>query len=531
MKARLLASYLSLAVLVLLVLEIPLGVLGARREHDLLFAQAQRDATALAVLVQESLEHPQAQELNDLVRRYQGATGNEVVVVDPAGRTLVQLAPNEPEDLDMTRADLTAALNGRSSTRLTTDEGDPVAVATTPVQGDGTAAAVVAVTVPAGSAEHRIHVLELGLGIVAVVVLAITTLVGLALARSVSRPLSRLKDSASRLGAGELSTRAVAEGPGEVRALANAFNDMADRLEELVTAQHRFVADASHQLRSPLTALRLRLENLQIAHPDTSDELEAATGEVLRLSRLIDGLLTLTRAEGARGERQVVDVATVLDERQDAWSALADERTVGLVVDFAGSAAVGSGAVGSGAVGSGAVGSGAVGSGAVGSGAVGSAAVGSAAVGSGAVRGGTVGTAVPRVALARLVPGDLEQILDNLLANALDATPPGGVIALSTGGDRGHVIVHVRDNGPGMTEAERACAFDRFWRGTAAGDRSTGLGLAIVQQLVRANGGEIELGSAAGGGLDVSITLERAPDGHVPATPPRAGIGSTAPCS
>jgi signal transduction histidine kinase len=321
--------------------------------------------------------------------------------------------------------------------------------------------------------------LELGLAGIAAVVLALTTLVGLALARSVSRPLSRLEGSASRLGAGELPTRAVADGPAEVQALANAFNDMADRLEELVTAQHRFVADASHQLRSPLTALRLRLEDLQTAHPDTSDELEAATTEVLRLSRLIDGLLTLTRAEGARGERQVVDVTTVLDERRDASSALSDERAVALVVDF--------------------------------------------------TRSGTVGTPQDPAALARLVPGDLEQILDNLLANALDASLPGGLIALSANGDRGHVVVHVRDDGPGMSEAERASAFDRFWRGTAAGERSVGLGLAIVQQLVRANGGDIELGSAPGGGLDVAVSLERAPDGGMPGIPPRAGVGSTAP--
>jgi signal transduction histidine kinase len=479
MRARLLASYLSLAVIVLLVLEIPLGLLGARREHDLLFGQAQRDATALAVLVQESLAHPQAQELNDLVRRYQGATGNEVVVVDQAGRTLVQLAPNEPEDLDISPADLAAGLNGHSSTRLTRDEGEPAAVATAPVQGDSGTAAVVGVTVPAGSAEHRIHLLVLGLGVIAAVVLAVTTLVGLALARSVSRPLSRLEDSASKLGAGQLSTRAVAEGPAEVQALAHAFNDMADRLEELVSAQHRFVADASHQLRSPLTALRLRLENFQIARPDTSDELEAATGEVLRLSRLIDGLLTLTRAEGARGDRQVIDVTTVLDERRDAWSALADERTVGLTVGSS-------------------------------------------------KRSAGVPVEAP-AALARVVPGDLEQILDNLLANALDATPAGGLIALSANGGRSHVVLHVRDSGPGMSDAERACAFNRFWRGTAAGHRSTGLGLAIVQQLVRANGGEIELGSADDGGLDVAITLERAPDAHHAAAPSRPTAGPATP--
>jgi signal transduction histidine kinase len=479
MKRRLLASYLSLAIVVLLVLEIPLGVLGVRREHDLIIGQAQRDAAALAVLVQESLEHPQAHDLNDLVRRYQGATGNEVVVVDPSGGTLVQLEPNERQDVDINHADLAAALNGHSSTRLTTDEGKPVVVATAPVQGDSGTAAAVIVTVPAGSAEHRIHLLLLGLGVVAAAVLAMTTLVGLALARSVSRPLSRLEESAARLGAGQLSCRAVATGPAEVRALAQAFNEMADRLEELVAAQHRFVADASHQLRSPLTALRLRLENLQIAHPDTSDELEAATSEVLRLSRLIDGLLTLTRAEGARAERQVIDVRTVLEERRDAWSALADERTVGLALGESPSAA------------------------------------GTSAEGD--------------RACARVVPGDLEQILDNLLANALDATPAGGLIALSANGDRGHVVLHVRDTGPGMSADERASAFNRFWRGTAAGEGSTGLGLAIVHQLVRANGGDIQLRSADGGGLDVAIILERAPDAHHTGLHSRSGAGSVVP--
>jgi signal transduction histidine kinase len=476
MRRRLLASYLSLAAVILLVLEIPLGVLGVRREHDLITAQAQRDATALAVLVQESLEHPQAHDLNDLVRRYQKATGNEVVVVDASGRTLVEVDPNERQDVDVGNADLAAALNGHSSTRLTTDEGRPVVVTTVPVQGDAGASGAVIVTVPATAAEHRIHLLLLGLGVVAAAVLAVTTLVGLALARSVSRPLSRLEDSAARLGAGQLSSRAVSTGPAEVRALANAFNEMADRLEELVTAQHRFVADASHQLRSPLTALRLRLENLQNAHPDATDELEGATNEVLRLSRLIDGLLALTRAEGARAERQVIDVTNVLEERQDAWSALADERTVDLVVAESTSAA---------------------------------------------------GTAaqVDR-AYARVVPGDLEQILDNLLANALDATPAGGHIALSANGDRGHVILHVRDTGPGMTADERACAFDRFWRGTAAGDGSTGLGLAIVHQLVRANGGDIHLGSGDGSGLDVAIILDRAPEAHGTGVHSRSGAGS-----
>jgi len=90
--------------------------------------------------------------------------------------------------------------------------------------------------------------------------------------------------------------------------LAATFNEMADRLDQLVAAQRRFVADASHQLRTPLTALRLRLENLDPATPTR----DAALDETNRLSRIVDGLLALARAEGDQAERKPVDVGAVL---------------------------------------------------------------------------------------------------------------------------------------------------------------------------------------------------------------------------
>ena len=102
------------------------------------------------------------------------------------------------------------------------------------------------------------------LGGVAVVVLAAATLASFLIARSVSRPLRRLQRSAADLADGRLSTRAdTTAGPPEVRAVARTFNTMAERLETLLASQRAFVADASHQLRTPLTALRLRLENLE----------------------------------------------------------------------------------------------------------------------------------------------------------------------------------------------------------------------------------------------------------------------------
>src|SRR5881392_2499266 len=115
------------------------------------------------------------------------------------------------------------------------------------------------------------------------------------------RPLRELERGATALGEGDLSTRvAERDGPPEVRAVARAFNDTARRLEELVGAQDAFVAAASHQLRSPLTALRLRLENLEPALAgEDAEELDAALTEAARLSRLIDGLLALARADRA----------------------------------------------------------------------------------------------------------------------------------------------------------------------------------------------------------------------------------------
>ena len=107
---------------------------------------------------------------------------------------------------------------------------------------------------------------------------------------------------------------------------------MADRLEELVHTQRAFLADASHQLRTPLTALRLRLENLEdTLGPEQGAELAPALAEADRLSRIVDGLLTLARSEGGlRPAREVVDVEAALRDRAEAWGALAEERQVTL---------------------------------------------------------------------------------------------------------------------------------------------------------------------------------------------------------
>jgi signal transduction histidine kinase len=103
----------------------------------------------------------------------------------------------------------------------------------------------------------------------------------------------------------------------------------------------------------------------------------------------------------------------------------------------------------------------------------------------------------------------LDQILDNLLSNAFDATPAWGRVTIEASLSGGGVELHVADSGPGLDPAERALALQRFWRGRSNANEGTGLGLAIVDQLVRLSGGSIELRQASGGGLDAVVSLRR----------------------
>ena len=227
---------------------------------------------------------------------------------------------------------------------------------------------------------------------------------------------------------------------------------MADRLDELVTSQRRFVADASHQLRTPLTALQLRLETLD---PQSEATRDAALDEVARLTRLVDGLLSLARAEGARPVREPVSITAVLAERHDAWLPLATEQRVRIDLDSSESVSI----------------------------------------------------------TAELVPGHLEQILDNLIDNALDVSPPDSTVILRSARVGPYVEIHVIDEGPGMTDEERRDAFAPFWQ-SATGRRtgSSGLGLAIAQQLARASQGSLRLDRSPRGGIDAVVRFRAEED-------------------
>jgi signal transduction histidine kinase len=298
--------------------------------------------------------------------------------------------------------------------------------------------------------EHRLAVLWTWLGAVSAIALLAAAFIATALARWVSRPLGSLEAAARHLGDGDFTASASATaGPQEVRTLAANFNRMAARLEALVSGHQAMMADVSHQLRTPLAALRLRLDVLALEAPaQLADELAGAQGEVARLSRMVDGLLAVARAENVTAAPVPVRVEAVIKDRSAAWRPAAEEKAVQL----------------------------------------------------------SASAAEPLT--ARMREGHLEQILDNLLANSLDAVPAGGHIRVSVAMAANRIQVVVADDGPGMSEQQRQTAFRRFVSATPGG---TGLGLAIVHRLVTADGGAAELADTNGGGLTVRLDLPAAP--------------------
>jgi signal transduction histidine kinase len=326
---------------------------------------------------------------------------------------------------------------------------------------------------PYAPLNSEIQTLWLILGAICVAAILAATMIAIWLARWVSKPLAGLDAAARRLADGDLTIRARDNyGPPEVRRLSRTFNTMAGRLETLVHGSRAALADVSHQLRTPLAALRLRLDFLAVdaaeGDPEMAAELAGAQDEVARLSRLVDGLLAVARAENVTPQPRVIDVAAAAEERVVAWHPVAEDRGISLeaAVDYA----------------------------------------------SGPVRG-WVGE------------GHLEQILDNLIANALDALgeqPPGSEEAERAGSGRVTVTVAkaesgvritVRDNGPGMGPEDRERAFLRFTSsspGAGSGIGGTGIGLAIVHRLVTSNGGTAKLTDTPGGGLTVVLDLPAA---------------------
>lgn len=465
MRLRLVAVTVAIVAFVLAIHDIPLAAHLERVERDRLVTKYERDAFIIGGRSEEALDAGTADQepvLRALAIRYSAEEDVDVVIVDSAARAVISSDESRIGEDMSNRPEIVAALaTGAPQTgeRFSETLGTDLFYVAVPVLSGTERVGAVRISVLGQVVADRVWARLSGLLFVALLSLLVASIVAWWLARTLTRPLRHLEMTTENLASGNLSARADAgDGPPEAKALAASINLMADKIEQLLDRQRAFAGTASHQLRTPLTALRLRLEQLAIdlaasdrdGGSELADRVGSALDETDRLRRIIEGLLALSRAEGAAADVQVIDIAVVVRERAEHWRPLADERSV-LIVEH-------------------------------------------------------TETSCEVVA----VPGAIEQIVDNLVDNALEVSPSGATLTISLL-DRGDTVeLHVADEGPGLGPEERHRAFDRFWRAPEAPVGGSGLGLAIVRELAAAGGGSAEMRESASGGVDVVVTFKTA---------------------
>lgn len=452
MRTRLLLVLLPLLALLLVALETPLAQSHAERLSQERFLKLVGAIEELAGIADPVLrEGSDAQRLKALLRSTERIHDSRLFVVDDVGDVKIPAGRDDPANPGAIARATAAALAGLSPDRPATAwpwRREPFVLAAPLGDGGRPPGAVVAVAPTAGvRREIRDRLLLLAAAGLAVLLLA-TFVCLLPLARWVLRPVDELTAGVQRITAGEPDSRVPERGgPPELRGLATAFNAMAASVARALERQRAFAADASHQLRNPLTALRLRLDSLALhIAPDGERELRSALDEAQRLSTTIDVLLRLARAEATAAEMTVLDVGRIAAGRVEVWAPAV------------------------------------------------------------AAAGAELMLSVTDACHASCDASAIEQALDAVLDNALKFGDGAAVeVSVTRHGD--DVRVRVRDHGPGLTAQERSAAAERFWR--SARDQNvdgTGLGLTIARTLLETCGGHLELHDGRPG-LAVDIVL------------------------
>jgi two-component system, OmpR family, sensor kinase len=434
---------------------VPLAINLSARVNAEVRTQAEAQADLVAATAADLLGSGQRTALQTLAQNAAGSVRGRVLIVDARGFVLADSSgPAQLGTSYASRPEIQRALDGRQYqfARGSQTLGQEILATAVPIVHDAHTAGAVRITQSIGAVHSAVRRAQFVVILIGLIVLALGLAAGAVIAAQVARPIGRLEQVARRVAQGDLAARAEIEGSTEQRSLAASFNEMTSRVERLLDAQRDFVADASHQLRTPLTGLRLRLEEARALEPneDVATELDAAMVEVDRLAHTVGELLALSRA----GERRVAGTKVELDDlvaaAAERWRATAVERGIDLVCRHE--------------------------------------------------DGRSVWVARP----------DAERSLDALIENALRYSPYGSAVELVSAADR----VEVRDRGPGLPDEERDSVFERFHRGRAgvAGPPGSGLGLSIARELAREWGGEVTLENRAGGGAVATLSLGTRPD-------------------
>ena len=341
---------------------------------------------------------------------------------------------------------------------------EPTRLVTLPVRvrvGGSGGETLLAVQV-AGSLDDVHHVINTSAGLFATLGAVLLLSVGAAgalLMRHVFRAIDDVVQKARRIGDEDLSQRLPHPGSAdEIGRLVDTLNEMLARIEHGYDVQRRFTADASHELRSPLSRLRTELE-LTLRRPREPEAyvetLRSGLEEVERLSLLVEELLAFARIDTGqeRGRTERVLLNALTEDAVRRMEPIARARSVTLAIDAAGP-----------------------------------------------VR-------------AKVAPASASLVLDNLLDNAVKFAPPASCVTVQLVVDGPHAVLRVRDTGPGIRRDELTRVFERFYRGPSARAGSTpgmGLGLALSQAIVHAHGGRITASNAVEGGAVFEVRLPAA---------------------
>jgi two-component system, OmpR family, sensor kinase len=459
-RARLVLAAFYVLTAVVLALVIPLALTVERRAESDFRSAVLGDAAILAARVADLV--PQASgapggdaaaSVEALVEESARDRTERIVVVDASGHVVADSQGSaEPGTVFATdaRPELQAALfRGLIDTRTRASEtlGDELLLVTVPVVDQGRVAGAVRVSAATADIDASVRASWLRLAGLGVAVVAAGLVLAWLLSAALSRQVRRLSDAATRLGRGELGARAPENGPEELAALARSFNSMADSLGGSLESQREFVANASHQLRTPLTGMRLRLEAIRAEGGLAGEEAAKAEADLERLSAIVDDLLTLAGASSRSVTAETVDLEQVARAAAVRWREAAEAT------------------------------------------------------------GGRVEVEARGRPLAWADPEDLAHALDNLVDNAIRYSPAGAEVRIEAARRDGAAVLLVSDTGPGIPPEERARVFERFYRGSTgrSAGRGTGLGLAIVAAVVERWGGEVRVLDGPGTRIEASF--------------------------
>ncbi len=458
---RLFGTYMLIVLATLLVLNVTMLSYFTRSYYRGKEMNLLTYANVLGVLGRDFLDH-EDEQAKETIEDTARSIASRVIITDGAGLVVEDSAGNTSLlGTRLQQAEVATALTGRSAVTVTTLRGsERVMVVAVPIMLDKQVVGVVLISSPMADVETILRGIRLRMVGGSFLSLVGALLVSILLAGRITRPAAELSRGVQAVADGVLTSRVAVHGDDELGDLALAFNRMAEKLGQTELRRRRFVADASHELQTPLSAVRILAETVTESldsDPDAAREfLKDLIGETDRMSELVRDLLELARLDAAPEGLQIqaVDLLALATEAVHHLQPAADQKRV--ILDLTGN--------------------------------------------------------------PLLVPGDrakLLRLLLNLLDNAVKFAPSDSRVQVHIARDGDYAILTVGDTGPGIKEADLQRIFDRFYRVDAARTRAeggTGLGLAIARQIVLAHGGSIRADSNPGRGTVITVRIPAGDD-------------------